>query len=217
MADRILTLLPDQESIARIKEAFGPHLTRKFNRVMYRSINRAGARLQKMILRRAAPELGVTQRRVRRRCFFLKATSKKLEAKVIAGSKGLSLAQGFGAVWEKPSPLPIGPTGKESFMFIPGVTFTHGPRINLPHAFIRRGRGGKIVVFSRGKKPTGSSGVSEYVAKSPRLPIWAQRTPSVASIIDKHNMSPDLQREAAALMQKRILAETNLILRGIRK
>jgi len=173
-------------------EAIFANMPKKITRVLYRAINRVLRRMRTRIVRLTAKELRIRQKLIRERVWIQKANSKKLRGRVRAGAYGWPYIL-FSALQK-----------------LTGVQVKIGKKQLLEHAFMARMPTGHLGVFRRGTKAT-------FFPGAPRLPIHEQRTYSPTKIIRKLGAEPWIIADAAALLTKRITAETELILSGKRK
>ena len=155
--------------------------------IMMRAINRGLQTVRGQLSRRVAKKLGLPVRPVRALLRMTWAKRNKLAGRLRIMPYGLSY------YWYKPRETPV------------GVQLTKGPKTLIPHAWIAR-------IRKRQKYP----GV--YVRKGKaRFPVKAFRTPSMVDEFYELGGKSYFITLAQSTVNKRLLAETELILSGKRR
>lgn len=186
----IVELRVDELKLKELESTFAG-FPAKVTAVIMRAMTRAGAKMRTETIADSSRLLSVKKSIIKTHVFLDKATRKNLRVKVRAGLAGFP--------WSK-----FRPKQTES-----GVTLRGGPKGDMPHAFLADIRGTDRV-FVRGHKP------QDWYAGAPRLPIRIVRTASPASVIRKAQSAPRILQAGAEVYEKRLSAETELILQGKR-
>ena len=198
----------DKQDLANLEEVFkdAPH---KLNKVLYRGINDATAKMRTHAIHTIVLETGLPKRLVRWRVWAHKANSRNLYGHMRLGKKGWSLMD------FRPIQLAEGVevrVGRRQF--VRARSFL----ASMPHTgeevWMRRDLG--PVPMPRLQKPSAKPRKPSLRRKG-RFPILKQHSESPSAIIDRTGAAAGIHEVGTAYLHKRIMAQAELIFTGKRR
>jgi hypothetical protein len=186
----MMTLAVDPATVETCRASLG-ELADRLPAIFARAVNRAMQHARTMITEKATHEIDLPQAAIRKRVLMKKATQFKPTAITKAAKVGWPLIM-FGASQDKA---------------LGGGTYTSAGFIKS--GFIQTMKSGHRGVYLRNK--------AKFMAHSSRPAIDEMRSQSLTDIIVRINASPEIVAEVSKVLNERIVAETELVLKGTRK
>jgi len=178
MADPFLKITVDTRDLKRAMAALGS----KAPTAIMRALNKTARSARTQAVRGVAKEIRLKQKDVRPMIPVIPATSKHLEAKLVARGRPISLMR-LGARQTKQGVVYRGPGGR---VLIRSAFIATMPRARRPGVFKRKGK--------------------------PRLPIQKQFGPSVPQVVLERGIFEGIARTAPGTLAKNLAQETHYLL-----